>query len=176
MKVPPEIRQRMYDVLALTVRQVFPAETDPATVIKPHVWRNMDYVGIVDDRVQSWYGWSVNCRPLALGFKTVYFDFVLNTLPEAERQRLFGAIFTNAIASLDAFVFLFVTSYPLARNQTVLDRGFVFRQINNVIHPGYLMASTAFGKTSTAQLADKAIDLLRLQQAMSLPASLTNTE
>lgn len=165
----------MYEVIALTVSQLFPPGTDPAGIVKRHVWRNAKYVGIVNGEVQVWYGVSANLRVLEQGYRTIYMDYIYNALPAETRERLFGITFSQAISTLDPFIFLYVTSCPVRFSQYVREKGFVFRQINDVIHPGCVIDILDFLDTSTNAWSQTALKLLKLQQylLLSAPSSLT---
>lgn len=169
--IPPHIRERMYEIMALTVRRPFPANVDPADIIKPHVWRNATYVGVANNHVQAWYGWSANLRALEKGYRTLYFDYVHNDLSVDVKEELFGTRFTQATAKWKSFVFLFVTSIPYRLHCNLSGEDLIFRPINSVIHPGYAQNIDVLLEMSPDVWSDRGLYLLNLQRALASPTS-----
>jgi hypothetical protein len=123
---------------------------------------------VAGGEVQAWYGWSVNFKSLNKGYRTLYFDYVENTLAEDMRVKLFGEALAQLIESLTSFVFLFVTSCAYKDRAIFTEQNFMFRRINNVIHPGVLSEPGALLATSVEMWTDKAIHLLTLQGTVLL--------
>jgi hypothetical protein len=164
--IPAPIREKMYDVMVHTVRRLFPTDVDPATVVKKHVWRNANYVGMVGGSVQVWQGWSANLRPFGADYRTLYVDYVENVLPVVERQRLYGTVFSDAIEGMTDFVFLFVTSVGVHFQQAVIKRGFTPRYVGDAIHLGMLRSGNGFLEVLTDEWVAQAIDLIAFQHTL----------
>jgi hypothetical protein len=137
------------------------------SVVQRHIWRNSKYVGSVDGRVQAWCGWSINFHPHIPKYRTIYFDHVVNKLPNAARSQLFGEVFARAIASYSEFVFMFVTSCALRQSPVVTQKGLIYRQINDVIHPGFVSEANLWIQDEIDIWVTRAIQLLELQSTLT---------
>lgn len=161
--VPDDVSRRMYDVLALTAQRLFPDGTDVSTLVKAHTWYDALYLGVVDNKVARWQGWSLSCRKLANGYRTLYFDYVRNLLPKSECDRLFGTSFCEEINGTDEFLYLFVTTCPLSSRSIFEAGGFTIQEFSSTIHPGKLFSREALMSTSELECSDYGLQLLSLQ-------------
>jgi hypothetical protein len=161
--IPVEVSERMRKVLEESVENVVAGSK---ILVKRHVWRNPDYVGMVGEKVAVWEGWSANLRKLDTRYRTLYIDYVASIGSTKENERLFGAMFSAKIASIQPFIFLFVTACPLKTQLEIIQKGFTFRQINCVLHPGVLTSVNGFLETSLADWVSIGIELLYLQRRL----------
>lgn len=161
--IPEDVSDRMRQVLEGSVESIVPSSK---ILVKKHVWRNPDYVGMSDNKVAVWQGWSANLAKLDPHYKTLYIDYVGTVPSTIETERLFGAVFSAAIATIQPFIFFFVTACPLAKQREVISHGFTFRQINNIIHPGTVIGLEAFFATALEDWAIIGKELLYLQHCI----------
>lgn len=158
--IPEAISKRMRKVLEGSVENIVPGSK---ILVKKHVWRNPDYVGMSSNKVAVWQGWSANLAKLDSRYKTLYIDYVDTVGSKTENEQLFGAVFSSAIATIQPFIFLFVTACPLAKQSEVISQGYTFRQINNIIHPGMVIDLESFLVTNLEDWAKIGKELLYLQ-------------
>jgi hypothetical protein len=150
----------MRQVLEGSVELLLPGS---GTLVKKHVWRNADYVGTSGNTVAIWRGWSANLSKVDRRYRSVYIDYIENSLPTSENERLFGSVFAEAIKSQQPCVYLFVTSCPLEKHTEVLATGFTFRRIRNVIHPGVVTDVKSFLETPLEVWITFGVELVNLQ-------------
>lgn len=166
MSVPSEIDNAMFDILTRVWERLSPTPADPLhSPVKRHVWRNEKYVGVANGRVQAWYGWSANFR--RWGYRTLYIDYVANTLALDRRYQLFGDIFSQDIDELSEFVFMFVASVSSDIKDKVIENGFTYRKLNKRLHPGYIIKTDLHIAKSTDYWSNKGLALMSFQKAHS---------
>ncbi len=171
--VPEAVDKHMRRVLETVAETVSPGSR---TLVKRHVWRNVDYVGAANDHIVEWRGWSANLRSVDQRFRTVYIDHVTNALALADRRTLFGEVFADAAKDFAEFVFLFVTSCAFSKRDHVIAAGFTYRQINAVIHPGILAESHVFVDREVSEWAEYGVRLLTLQHQLKTDGEISNDE
>lgn len=137
------IMKALLETLSATVCQ---GKAGALIKVRRHVWRDADYVGVVNGKVAVWQGWSVNLRVCRPAFGTVYIDYAVNGLTVSERTRLFGEDFSRRIATMDAFVFAFITRLPVEVQGTVVERGFILRKLPRRLHGGLLADAKDFNQ------------------------------
>lgn len=164
MSVPPEIDNAMYDILTRVWERLGPAPADPLrSPVKRHVWRNEKYVGVANGQVQAWYGWSANFKKW--GYRTLYIDYVVNTLAPDKRYQLFGDVFSRDIDELSEFVFMFVASVSSEIKDKVIENGFTYRKLDKRLHPGYIIRTDLHIAKSTDYWSNKGLALMSFQKA-----------
>lgn len=120
----------MRQVLAETIKILFPVSVDPEEIIIPHVWRNRRYLGEYRKKVSIWHGWSANLGVLSNQYGTFYVDVADNVLPCSERIRLFGGDFAEAISGLPRYVVMFALDFPLSTTGILRSAGFTPRKMS----------------------------------------------
>jgi hypothetical protein len=132
-------------------------------LVKRHVWRNPDYVGMAGNKVAVWEGWSANLAKVDPRFKSIYIDYAENGNSLIVNEALFGSAFAHRIQQIQPFIFLFVTSCREKDSMHFIERGFTYRQINAVIHPGVLTGVPELFSTSIEMWSAIGSELLYLQ-------------
>lgn len=150
-------------VLESSIESLVPGSSG---LVKKHVWRNPDYVGMSNCKVSIWQGWNANLAKSDRRYKTLYIDYVTRDIPPKEQERLFGNVFFSAIQSINPFIFFFVTSCAYADIGEVISAGFTFRQINDVIHPGVIVGIETFMETPIENWSSVGVKLLHLQHRL----------
>lgn len=166
--VPDAVSERMRIVLEGVCDQV---ELGSSTLVKRHVWYNTVYVGTTGERAAAWYGWSANLRKVNQQYKTIYIDYITLPKPFDKLKDLFGSVFTNAIGSAETVVFLYVTSCPYVSKDKIRQAGYIFRQVNNIIHPGIILTTNELFNTPLTTLYTLGFELIKLQFMVCSDAS-----
>jgi hypothetical protein len=147
---------------------LFPNNGIVENLIKAHVWRDSDYVGSANGIVNSWKGWSLNLSLLDIRYRTVYVDVVENMLSTADKLRLFGQEFADAIPNTDRFVVILVTDFPLNTIDEIRQHGFIPRTLSRAIHPTVVISEDEFLQTPAFYWAAKVTKLITLQRILSI--------
>jgi hypothetical protein len=146
---------------------LFPNNDLTTSLIKPHVWRDRDYVGEINGAVNAWHGYSLNLSQLDARYRVLFIDVVENALPYAERIRLFGEEFADYTASMNRFVVLLVTDFPLTALEDIRAHGFVPRLMKRAIHPCVIASEEEFMAMPAFYWAAKCVKLILLQRVLS---------
>jgi hypothetical protein len=162
--IPEVVDTHMRRVLQLVTEAIKPGSS---YLVKRHVWRNIDYVGSDDGKIVEWRGWSANLRKVDARYKTIYIDYVENLLGPSERLRLFGELFTTLLENKSRFIFLYVTSCSFSDCNRVTAEGFVYRRINEVIHPGIILEIKSFLDNPASNWTEYGMRLLNLQHHLT---------
>jgi len=161
--VPEAVSERMRLVLEETVEQIVP---NSRVIVKKHVWRNAKYVGMSGEKVAIWRGWSANLRMLDPRFGAIYIDYAETSNSTSENEQLFGFAFSESIKLINPFIFLFVTSCSIKKQEEIIAACFTFRQINATIHPGIVTSPKEFFDLPLNQWANIGSELLYLQHSI----------
>jgi hypothetical protein len=157
------IQTQMREVLAETIRILFPLTENPLKYIKRHIWRTKSVLGAVDDVTIYWQGWSAGLRDLSPDYRTIYVDYVENLLPKAETIRLFGKDFAEEICSMSAFVVFFTAGFHQDQYDTIKQIGFIPRTVGRNYHASYVMKPDDFVQQPHELWASKTTKLAQLK-------------
>lgn len=155
------------NVLTETIKILFPITTQPDHLIKRHVWRDKKYLGMADNKVVVWRGWSANLVAIDFRYRAIFIDVVENVLPVAEREKLFGKEFAQAISDMERFVVLFVLDFPKNALQHIIDQGFIPRHMGRVAHACIIASVENFLSLPALYWAAKTARLVMLQRMLS---------
>lgn len=158
--VPDTINQRMHAILEGVVLEIAPGHQ---SLVKPHIWRNVDYVGRSGDSIAVWRGWNANLKSVDPRYRSIYIDCVLKIDHVEENEALFGSLFAHILSQTQPLIFLYVTQCLYSQSSEVEASGFVYRRINRVIHPGVAFSVDQFFDTTTSQIIQRGVELIQLQ-------------
>jgi hypothetical protein len=160
--------QHIRDVLAETIKILFPVSAEPNKLIKKHIWRDKKYVGIAGGKVAVWRGWSANLVAVDFRYRAIFIDVVENNLTVTEREKLFGKDFAQAITGMPQFVVMFVLDFPKDSNQEIKAQGFIPRIMGRVVHACIVVSVVDFLSSPAIYWAAKTARLVMLQRVLSI--------
>jgi hypothetical protein len=163
------VKAKLKQVLNRAASILFPLQREEIhKLVKPHTWRDRNYVGSVGGKVCAWSGYSINLAYLDSRYRGLFGDYVLNHLPVSERLRLFGDEFTSATQSLSSFVVIFNLDIPLDSIEIVSSLGFIPRTMNRSSHICIIYSPEEFLDTPLDLICLKVAEMVILQRNIAI--------
>ncbi|MCU0496198.1 MAG: hypothetical protein MUF87_02465 [Anaerolineae bacterium] len=160
--IPDAISERMRLVLEKLVEQL-DNHVIVCDLVKLHAWYDENYVGLADDKVATWRGFSANLRSLG-NYRTIYINYVINHHSIDVNNRLFGEDFAKSVEHLDDYVCLYVTACPIKSISKIHDSGFTYKKFTRNIHPCRVVSTDDFLSKSISNFVDDGLKLILLQR------------
>ncbi len=163
------LKLKMSQVLLRSASILFPLEAEKiGKLLKPHNWRDRNYVGEAEGKVCVWSGFSINLAYLDSRYRGLFGDYVQNKLSRLERQRLFGREFAAAIENYSSFVAIFNLDIPLDAIDIIMSLGFVPRRMKRNCHICLVYSPEEFLDTSLDLISLKIAEMVILQRNIAI--------
>jgi hypothetical protein len=133
---------------------------DNGAYVKPHIWRDAMYTGLVHGSPIVWKGWSTN---LGSEYKTTYIDIVPNNLDVLQKDRLYGDEMCLAIEDISEFTIAFVTGFKEKHISLIHESGFMVRKAgSSAIHAFFILDINSNDFESLTLFTEKTAKLILL--------------
>lgn len=164
------VNEKAEQVLTRVGNILFPLEFEQVKkLVKPHVWRDKNYVGINPKGLVSvWRGRSINLAHIDSRYRALFIDIVNNDLIASERYRLFGSAFAASIRHLKSFVVVFNLDLPLNEDNNAVSQGYIPRILPTRAHICRIYSIDEFLSLSLNEIVGTTAYMVALQRVLAI--------